>query len=253
LIEGAHSGRGLGHEFLRHIERTRLLLHLVDMSSFDGKDPLTSIKMINEELRQHSPKLMKKPMVIVANKMDLTGADEELKILQKKLTSASAKATADTRRRGGRARQSLGDGGWKKTKIFPISAATGAGLDALLAYVAKEIAKPEPEEEKEPRSEEPFRFVIELDYEIRQEDEGVWRVTGQKVEKLAAMTNFDQSEGLRRFQNILKKMGVEKELMRQGAEPGDTVRIKDFEFYFEVDDEKPRNLPSKRPYRPNRR
>ena len=79
---------------------------------------------------------------------------------------------------------------------------------------------------------------------------GAWP---EKVEKLAAMTNFDQAEGLRRFQNILKKMGVEKELMRQGAEPGDTVKIKNFEFYFEVDDEKPRNLPSKRPYRPFRR
>ena len=111
---------------------------------------------------------------------------------------------------------------WKKTKIFPISAATGEGLDALLAYVAKETAKPAPAEE-EVESAEPFRFVVELDYEVRPEAEGVWRVSGRKVEKLAAMTNFDQSEGLRRFQNILKKMGVEKELMRQGAEPGDTV------------------------------
>ena len=124
LIEGAHSGRGLGHEFLRHIERTRLLLHVVDMSGFDGKDPLNSIKMINDELRQHSPKLMKKPMVIVANKMDLTGADDAVKALKKK---------------------------WKKTRIFPVSAATGEGMDALLAYVAKEIAKPEPEEEEENR------------------------------------------------------------------------------------------------------
>ena len=225
LIEGAHTGRGLGHEFLRHIERTRILLHVVDMSGFDGKDPLTSIKMINEELRQHSPKLMKKPMIIVANKIDLTGAEDAVKALKKKV---------------------------KKWKIFPVSAATGLGLDALLAYVARELAKAEPPEE-DPRSEEPFRFVIELDYEVKPEAEGVWRVSGHKVEKLAAMTNFDQSEGLRRFQNILKKMGVEKELMRQGAEPGNTVRIKDFEFYFEVDDEKPRNLPSKRPYRPARR
>ena len=88
---------------------------------------------------------------------------------------------------------------------------------------------------------------------MKPEAEGVYRVAGAKVEKLAAMTNFDQSEGLRRFQNILKKMGVEKELARQGAEPGDTVKIGSVEFYFEVDDEKPRNLPSKRPYRPSRR
>jgi GTP-binding protein len=225
LIEGAHSGRGLGHEFLRHIERTRLLLHVVDMSGFDGKDPLASIQMINDELRRHSPKLMKKPMVIVANKIDLTGAEDAVKALKKK---------------------------WKKTKIFPVSAATGEGLDALLAYVAKETARPAPAEE-EVESAEPYRFVIELDYEVKPETEGVFRVVGPKVEKLAAMTNFDQSEALRRFQNILKKMGVEKELARQGAEPGDTVKIGNIEFYFEVDDEKPRNLPSKRPYRPFRR
>jgi GTP-binding protein len=229
LIEGAHTGRGLGHEFLRHIERTRLLLHVVDMSGFDGKDPLASIQMINDELRRHSPKLMKKPMVIVANKIDLVrdvgaGRCPPVEALKKK---------------------------WKKTKIFPVSAATGEGLDALLAYVAKETARPEPAEEVE--SDEPFRFVIELDFEVKPEAEGVFRVAGPKVEKLAAMTNFDQSEGLRRFQNILKKMGVEKELMRQGAEPGDTVKIGSIEFYFEVDDEKPRNLPSKRPYRPFRR
>jgi GTP-binding protein len=168
---------------------------------------------------------MKKPMVIVANKIDLTGAEDAVKALKKK---------------------------WKKTKIFPVSAATGEGLDALLAYVAKETARPAPAEE-EVESAEPYRFVIELDYEVKPETEGVFRVVGPKVEKLAAMTNFDQSEALRRFQNILKKMGVEKELARQGAEPGDTVKIGNIEFYFEVDDEKPRNLPSKRPYRPFRR
>ena len=237
LIEGAHAGRGLGHEFLRHIERTHLLLHVVDMSGFDGKDPLTSIQMINDELRQHSPKLMKKPMVIVANKIDLVrdvGAE--------RLTAG---------RQGCPPVEALKKK-WKKTKIFPVSAATGEGLDALLAYVAKETAKPAPAEE-EVESEEPYRYVIELDFEVKPEEAGVYRVAGAKVEKLAAMTNFDQSEALRRFQNILKKMGVEKALARQGAEPGDTVRIGTAEFYFEVDDEKPRNLPSKRPYRPFRR
>jgi GTP-binding protein len=225
LIEGAHVGRGLGVDFLRHVERTRLLVHMVDISGFDEHDAASAIKMVNEELRLYSPKLMKKPMIIVANKMDLTGADDALKVLKKK---------------------------WKKSKIFAISAATGMGLDELLAYIAKEAAKPEKVEE-EVESREPQRFVIELDYRVAPESEGFWRVSGAKVEKLAAMTNFDQSEGLRRFQNILKKMGVEKELMRQGAEPGDTVRINRSEFYFEVDDEKPRNLPSKRPYRPSRR
>jgi GTP-binding protein len=227
LIEGAHAGKGLGIEFLRHIERTRVLFHLVDMSGFDGKDPYESIKMINEELKAYSPKLLKKPMIIVANKMDVTGADEALADLKKRI---------------------------KKHKIFPISAATGVGLDALLAYASKEIAKPAPVQE-EPEEEEPLRFVIEMDFEVEREDgpDGpVFHIRGAKPEKLAAMTNFGQEEGARRFMNILKKMGVEKELERKGVEPGDTVKVGNREFFYELNDEKPRTNIKKR-YRPFRR
>ncbi len=224
LIEGAHTGKGLGHEFLRHVERTRILFHLVDLSGFDGRDPYTVVNMINEELRLYSPKLMKKPMIIVANKMDVTGADTALAVLKKKI---------------------------KKTKIFPISAATGVGLDALLAYAAKELAKPETAE-AEPLPEEPHRFVIELDFEVEREDD-CWRVKGAKPERFAAMTNFQQAEGSRRFQNILKKMGVEKELIRQGVEHGDTVKVGNVEFYYELDDEGPKRKSFKHAYRPHRR
>jgi len=223
LIEGAHAGKGLGHDFLKHVERTRILFHLVDLSGFDGRDPYDVIQMINKELGLHSPKLLKKPTIIVANKMDVTGAEDALKALKKKL---------------------------KRVKIFPISAATGVGLDPLLAYAAKELAKPELEEKKE-ESREPHRFIIELDFEIEKENDG-WRVKGSKVERLSAMTNFAQAEGTRRFQNILRKMGVEKELLRQGIEPGDTVRVGKIEFYFEVDDEAPRRKPFKRAYNPHR-
>jgi GTP-binding protein len=225
LIEGAHAGKGLGVDFLRHVERTRLLVHMVDISGFDGMDAYSAIQMINEELKLYSPKMMKKPMVIVANKMDLTGADDLLKALKKK---------------------------WKKSKIFPVSAVTGKGLDELLAYAAKEATKPEVKEE-EPEAPEPMKYVVELDFEVKPEEPGAFRITGAKVEKLAAMTNFNQSEGLRRFQNILKKMGVEKALARIGAEPGDTIRLGKLEFFFELDDEKPRNLPSRRPYKPSGR
>src|SRR5699024_5409383 len=106
LIEGAHAGKGLGHDFLRHIERTRMLFHLVDLFGNGDRDAAESITVINDELRQYSEKLLKKPMVIVANKTDLTDADKMLKALKKKV---------------------------KKLKIFPISAATGEGIDALLA------------------------------------------------------------------------------------------------------------------------
>ncbi len=222
LIEGAHAGKGLGHDFLRHIERTRILFHLVDMSGFDGKDPYASIQMINKELKLHSPKLLEKPMVIVANKMDVTGADLALAALKKKI---------------------------KKHKIFPISAATGEGLTPLLAYAAEELAKPAPVEE-EPQPEEPLNFVVELDFEVENTPDA-FLIKGAKVERLAAMTNFNQEEGARRFQNILKKMGVEKELLRQGAEPGDTVRVGSREFFYELDDEKPKSY-FKKTYRPRR-
>jgi GTP-binding protein len=203
LIEGAHDGRGLGHDFLRHIERTRILFHLVDVYGYQGQDAVACVKIINAELAQHSPLLAKKPMVLVVNNMDLTGSDKILAQLKK---------------------------AYKKMKIFPLSAATGEGLTPLLAYAAKEVAKPEPEYTQMP--EPPMRFVVELDYQVHEEKDN-WVVTGTKVERLAAMTNYDQEESLRRFQNILKKMGVEKELARQGAKPGDSVKIGKVEFFFE--------------------
>lgn len=203
LIEGAHDGKGLGHDFLRHIERTRVLFHLVDVYGYDGHDAVESVKLILEELRLHSPALLKKPMALVVNKMDLTGADKVLKALEKK---------------------------YKKMKIFAISAATGQGITPLLTYAAKEVSKPEAEAVH--IRPEPLRFVIEVDYEVVKESDH-FRVKGPKVERLAAMTNFDQQESLKRFQNILKKMGIEKELARQGAESGDTVRIGKIEFFYE--------------------
>ena len=139
----------------------------------------------------------------------------------------------------------------KKVKIFPISAATGVGMDALLAYAAAELAKPEIEE-VEPVSTVPHQFIIELDFVVEKEEEGSWRVKGAKAERFAAMTNFKQAEGTRRFQNILRKMGVEKELLRQGVEPGDTVKVGKVEFYFEVDDEGPKHKPFRRKYNPHR-
>ena len=204
LIEGAHQGKGLGHDFLRHIDRTRMLFHLVDVNGFDGKDPVACVRIINEELRLYSSALMKKPMVLLLNKMDSTDSDRVLRQMETHL---------------------------KKFKIFAISAVTGQGLNPLLAYASKVLSQPDPEETVT-ISEEPLRFVVEMDYQVvKEEDQFV--VKGVKVERLAAMTNFDQMEGLKRFQNILKKMGVERELARQGAVPGDNVRIGKIEFTYE--------------------
>ncbi len=204
LIEGAHAGRGLGHDFLRHVERTRLLFHLVDASGFDGKDPVKNVRMLNQELQLFSPKLMKKPMVIVLNKMDITGAEKTLTTMKKH---------------------------FKKLKITPISAVTGEGVDRLLAFAAKELSKPVIEDTAAAPV-EPFHFMVELDYVVEPKGEE-FLVRGTKIERLAAMTNFGQQEGVKRFQNILKKMGVEKELARKGARPGDTVRIGKLELTYE--------------------
>jgi len=204
LIEGAHSGKGLGHDFLRHIERTRMLFHLVDIDGFENQDAATTIRMINKELALYSAVLGKKEMVIVANKMDLTGAKKKLTALRKKL---------------------------RKYRIFAISAATGEGLDPLLSYAAKRVAELERDDDA-PEPAEPIRFVVERDFEVQRVGDQFF-VRGKKPERFAAMTQFSQPEAVRRFQNILKKMGVEKELAQQGAKPGDTVKVGTIEFFYE--------------------
>ena len=204
LIEGAHQGKGLGMEFLRHVERTRLLVHLVDPMGFDGKSPLQSVRAIEKELKLYSTKLAKKPVIYAMNKMDLTGAADALKKLRKHL---------------------------KGKKIFAISAVSGEGVASLIEEIARRLQtiKPEVEEPDEPVD---FRkFIFENEFTVEREDDG-FHVTGKKVERLVSMTNFDQEEAVSRMQNILKKMGVEKMLLKEGVQPGDRVHIGEMEFLF---------------------
>jgi GTPase len=204
LIEGAHQGKGLGHDFLRHIERTRLLFHLVDIDGFSGHSAVECVQLVNEELRLYSPALVKKPMVLIVNKIDTTEDVKVLKALEKR---------------------------YKKLKVLSISAVTGKGVNALMAYATKKLAEPEEVQPAKSKA-EPLRFVVEMEYQVQREN-GDFVVKGVKVERLAAMTNFEQQEGLKRFQNILKKMGIERELARQGAVSGDNVRIGKIEFTYE--------------------
>jgi GTP-binding protein len=203
LIEGAHEGKGIGDEFLRHIRRTRVLIHLVDVEGFDERTAYENYRIINNELAQYSKELTKKPMLIAVNKMDLTDAHVKFQQFKKKI---------------------------RKKKIFPLSAATGEGMDDLLQAVIAELnIAPAPEE----LAPEPVkRYVYEPEFTVTKEGD-VFVVSGAKVEKLASMTEFNQEEALRRFQNILKKMGVEQELEQKGIQPGDTVRIGDVEFTYE--------------------
>lgn len=208
LIEGAHTGAGLGHEFLRHTERTRLILHVLDIAGSENRDPLKDFQIIQEELRQYSQELANRPMVIIANKMDIPGAEENLKALQ----------------------EELGD----RYEIFPVSAATGEGLKELIYRIAQilpEIPAPQvfvrqEEQHKITHAEPPKRF------ELKKEDD-VFIISGKEIEKHVKMTHFDSEEALYRFQNILKAMGVDDALRAEGIREGDKVQMGDLEFEWE--------------------
>lgn len=212
LIEGAHQGAGLGHEFLRHIERTRVLIHVIDMAASEGRDPYDDYVKINEELRQYNLRLTERPQVIAANKMDLPGAEEQLEQFKRQLD--------------------------EEIPIFPISAVTKQGVRELLFATAELIEKTPtfPIIGDEDRDEGvTYRFEKEEPaFMVSRADDGAFVVSGDKIEKLFKMTNFSSEEGERRFARQMRSMGVEDALREQGVQDGDTVRILDYEFeYFD--------------------
>jgi len=204
LIEGAHQGVGLGHEFLRHAERTRCLIHVIDMAATEGRDPVEDYHLINKELALYSPALARRPQVVAANKMDVPAAAEHLD----------------------RFRWEVPD-----VPIFPISAATGEGVRALMSAVAEMLLRlPEPEPFV-PTEAELFAPEEEAPFAVRKEN-GIFVVSGQQVEKLVKMTNFQHHDSVLRFARIIRKMGIEEALLEQGVEEGDTVQIGDRQFEF---------------------
>ncbi len=204
IIEGAHKGKGLGLEFLRHIKRTKVLIYLIDVSGFDGTDPCKTYKVLSNELKKYSKYMSKKHMVIALNKTDIDSSKENIKKFKKKI---------------------------KGIKIYPISNMTKEGISDLLFDVYKLINKPIEEEEIE--SIPVKKYIYEPEFKVDLDEDGIFVVSGKKVETLAEMTKFNEDEALRRFQNILKKMGVELALEQKGCKVGDTVRIGVFEFEFQ--------------------
>jgi GTP-binding protein len=208
LIEGAHEGVGLGFEFLRHVERTKLLVHVVDVAGIDGRDPMDSFRAINEELRKYNPKLAERPQVVAANKIDLPEGRERLESFTK----------------------AVEDMGYK---VFPISAATNSGIKEMIYYVAarlRELPDAAPMTDGQPEvvytvqeEEEPFT--------IRKEGK-VYIVEGSWVKKVIGSTNFGVYESLQYFQRTLKTRGVIDALEEMGIQEGDTVRIGDIEFDY---------------------
>ena len=209
LIEGASQGEGLGDKFLRHIERTRVIAHVIDMSGSEMRDPYEDYLLINKELKEFNEKLMEKPQIIIANKMDIPGAKENLEEFKKKVD----------------------------VEIYEISAAINQGLDKVvnrLADLLDEIPSNPLYDESQIESHVLYKFKKEEPFTIRREDDGVWVIEGKEVERIFKMTKFTSEEAIYRFSKKLRRMGIDDKLQELGAEEGDQVRILD--FYFDYKD-----------------
>lgn len=205
LIEGAADGVGLGHDFLRHIERTKLILHIVDAAAVDGRNPVDDFKKINVELKRYSEKLSKRPQILVANKIDLPQAKENLPALEKLAEQEGI-------------------------KFFAISAAAHENLDALINFIGKRLEEIVPEVEP---VEEVKVFDVNKEEDpviIERNDAAEFIVRNKNLEKIVAMTNFDDSEGLRRFQFIWRMKNLDALLKARGIKEGMTVHIGGLEF-----------------------
>ena len=210
LIEGASTGVGLGHEFLKHIERTKVIIHVVDAAGTEGRDPIADIYAINQELEAFNPELLKKPQVIAANKMDavVDGESEVLESLRKEFES-------------------------KGMKIFAVSAVSGKGLKELLYYVNDILSHMDREPviyEQEFFPE--VQFLKNDAYTITKESDDIFIVEGPKIEKMLGYTNIDSEKGFLFFQRFLKEQGILEELENQGIQDGDTVRMYSLEFDY---------------------
>ena len=205
IIEGASEGIGLGLRFLRHIERTRLLLHVIDASGSEGRNPVEDFKTINTELKKYSEKLSERKQIIVANKADVIQDEELYKELEKL------------------AKQN-------NIEIFKISAVTGEGLKELFAYVSK-ILKTLPKEELEEAEEKKVYTLKEEadEFDVRRED-GMYVVDGPAIQKIMSRANLEDNESLYYFQKSIRFLGVEDKLKEMGIQEGDTVKFIDWEM-----------------------
>lgn len=205
LIEGASLGVGLGHKFLKHIERTKIIAHVIDMSGAEGRDPYEDYVTIREELGKFSSKLLSKPEIIIANKMDGVNAKNNLAIFTEKVDNK---------------------------KIFEVTALINDGLDKViyeLAKMTKSIQREELYSSDVQESHVLYKFKAENPFSIVK-DKDVFVIKGDAVEKLFRMTNFNTEEAYERFSNKIRRMGIDDELEKMGIVEGDTVRIFDFEF-----------------------
>lgn len=208
LIEGASEGEGLGDKFLKHIERTKVIAHVIDMSASEMRDPYEDYVLINKELEAFNEKLIKKPQIIVANKMDLLNAEEELAKFKEKV---------------------------KDVEIFEISAATNKGLQRVidrLADLVDEVPNSPLYDDSQIESHVLYKFKKEEPFTITRDDDGTWAIEGKEVERIFKMTKFSSDQAAYKFAKKLSKMGIDQKLEELGAEEGDQVRILDFYFDY---------------------
>jgi len=220
LIENASQGKGLGVDFLRHIERTRMLVHIVDAYGYDNKPAWKNLVLINRELARYSKKLVSKPMLVALNKLDLVSDKKERAQLVKKLSSEIKKKKNST----------------IDKNIFSISAVSGEGITGLLDEIInklKQLPSAVIKETPESAGGKVKQYLFQPEYTIEKLSGGhVFVVSGKKVERFMNMTNFGQEQAVRRVLNILKKMGVDKALQKRGIKEKDLVRIGEHEFEY---------------------
>ncbi len=206
LIEGASLGAGLGDKFLKHIERTKVIAHVIDMAATEGRDPYEDYQIINKELANFKTNLLTKKQIVIANKMDVPGAEENLKKFKEKVD----------------------------VEVYPISAVTKEGIDKVLYRMADlldEIKSAPLYDEDKFESHILYKFEEEKPFEITKEGD-TWVITGEKVEKILKMTKFQTDESILRFANKLRKLGIDDKLRELGAQDGDNIRILDLEFEY---------------------
>lgn len=213
LIEGAHEGVGLGHEFLRHIERTKVLVHVLDVSGLSGRDPVEDFDKVNEELALYSQKLMEKKQIIAANKLDVTGADKVYERVKREL-------------------------GLRGYEVYGISAATGMGINKLMDKVVEVLKEEIKTEHKEdaPIVNQVIEVVYKKkerpEYEIHRDEEGRYVIEGAFVDRVMSRVNTQDIDSIRYLQASLQRKGIMDELLNMGIKDGDIVKIKEYEFEY---------------------
>jgi GTP-binding protein len=216
LIEGAHEGVGLGIQFLKHVERTKILLHILDVSGLTDRDPLDDYEKINRELQLFSDKLAALSQIVALNKLDMPGSEEIADRVERELVA-------------------------RELPIFRISALTGHGLQPLIYALAEAVEKVKAEPVAPP-TDEVVRFTVETaaaPWVVSRESEHEFVVSGREIERTIAMTDLENEYAVRRLQRRLERMGVNKELKKMGAEEGDTIRIGASEFDYKDEDVEP--------------